>query len=554
MAETGQALSTTTTPSGLPAQLVQLFGENALRQIGLLLGLAAAVAAGVGLFMWAQEPVYRPLYGRISDQDATAVADALQSESINYKLDERTGAILVPARDVHKVRLQMAARGLPQSGGVGYELLQNDQGFGTSQFMENARFNRALETELSRSIGSLHGVESARVHLAIPKQSVFIRERSQPSASVLVNLFSGRSLSESQVAAVVHMVASSVPELPHERVTVVDQRGRLLTRKDDNLLDATAQQLEYKQQIEDAYVRRVENLLAPMLGANRVRAQVNARLDFTMEESTHELFEPEASAVRSEQLSEEQSQRDRLGGVPGALTNQPPQEGVLAPGEPLADGDSEVTDFSRNETRNYEISKTIRHNRRPLGTIERLSLAVLVDERVVADEEGNPIRQPMTPEELERISQLVQQAVGFDAARGDTINVISAAFEGAEEPEPLKVPLLEQPWALELGKLLLAAVLGLVLILAVLRPLIRGLFGTPEEPEEEEVEEEEEPLQLPDDSETPQLEGPEEEAMQLPGITGPTSYDEVLTVARQVVSQEPALAANVVKNWLERDE
>lgn len=559
MAETGQALttpaSTTPAPSGLPAQLAQLFGEQALRQIGLLVGLALAVAAGIGLFMWAQEPVYRPLYGRISDQDATAVADALQAAGIGYKLDEKTGAILVPARDVHQVRLQMAAQGLPQSGeGMGYELLQREQAFGTSQFMESARFNRALETELARSVSSLQGVESARVHLAIPKQSVFIRERSQPSASVLVNLYAGRSLSEGQVAAVVHMVASSVPELMHERVTVVDQRGRLLTRKDENLLDATAQQLDYKQQIEDAYVRRIENLLSPMLGASRVRAQVNARLDFTMEESTQELFDPNASAVRSEQLSEEQALRDRLGGVPGALTNQPPQAGVLAPGEPLNQDDANVTDFSRNETRNFEISKTIRHNRRPLGTIERLSLAVLVDERLVADEEGNLVRQPLADEELERISQLVQQAVGFDAARGDTINVISAAFEGAEELEPLEVPLLQQPWVLEAGKLLLAAILGLVLILVVVRPLIRGLLGPQEEPEEDEEPEEELPLQLPAGEEPPQLEGPEEEVLQLPGINGPTSYEEVLTAARQVVSQEPALAANVVKNWLEQDE
>lgn len=551
MAETSQALTTT---GGLPAQLTQLFGERALRQIGLLAGLAASVAAGIGLFVWAQEPIYRPLYGRVAEQDAPAIVDALQAAGINYKLDQNSGAILVPARDVHNARLQLASQGLPQSGGMGYELLQRDQGFGTSQFMENARFNRALETELARSIASLQGVESARVHLAIPKQSVFIRERSQPSASVLVNLYAGRSLSEGQVAAVVHMVASSVPELMHERVTVVDQRGRLLTRKDENLLDATAQQLDYKQQIEDAYVRRIENLLSPMLGASRVRAQVNARLDFTMEESTQELFDPNASAVRSEQLSEEQALRDRLGGVPGALTNQPPQAGVLAPGEPLNQDDANVTDFSRNETRNFEISKTIRHNRRPLGTIERLSLAVLVDERLVADEEGNLVRQPLADEELERISQLVQQAVGFDAARGDTINVISAAFEGAEELEPLEVPLLQQPWVLEAGKLLLAAILGLVLILVVVRPLIRGLLGPQEEPEEDEEPEEELPLQLPAGEEPPQLEGPEEEVLQLPGINGPTSYEEVLTAARQVVSQEPALAANVVKNWLEQDE
>lgn len=548
MAETSQALTTT---GGLPAQLTQLFGERALRQIGLLAGLAASVAAGIGLFVWAQEPIYRPLYGRVAEQDAPAIVDALQAAGINYKLDQNSGAILVPARDVHNARLQLASQGLPQSGGMGYELLQRDQGFGTSQFMENARFNRALETELARSIASLQGVESARVHLAIPKQSVFIRERSQPSASVLVNLFSGRGLTEGQVSAIVHMVASSVPELAHERVTVVDQRGRLLTRKEDTLLHATAQQLEYKQQLEDAYVRRIENLLMPMLGTGRVRAQVNASLDFTVEESTQELFDPATSAVRSEQLSEQQSQGDRIGGVPGALTNQPPQAGTLAPGEMPGGEDTAITDLSRNETRNYEISKTIRHSRRPLGALQRLSLAVLVDEKEAVDAEGNLIRQPLAQEELDRIGSLVQQAVGFDAARGDTISVISAAFQDEQELEPLKTPLLQQPWVQEGGKLLLAALLGLVLILAVLRPLIRGLLGPSEKAAPGE---EEEQLQLPAGEEPKQLAGPEGavDARQL--LAGPTSYEEALTTARQVVSQEPAVAANVIKNWLGSDE
>src|SRR5690625_4264310 len=273
MADTGQALANTgetTTKGIIPTQLTQLFGERALRQLGLIVGLAAAIAAGIGLFYWSQESAYRPLYGRISEQDATAVIDALQAANIAYKLDSSTGAVLVPAGEVHAVRLKLAAQGLPQSGGMGYELLQREQGFGTSQFMENARFNRALETELARSISTLQGVESARVHLAIPKQSVFIRERSQPSASVLVNLFPGRNLSDGQVAAVVHMVASSVPELVDERVTLVDQRGRVLTRKEEGLLGATSQQLEYKQLLEEDYVRRIENLLTQMLGSGRV--------------------------------------------------------------------------------------------------------------------------------------------------------------------------------------------------------------------------------------------------------------------------------------------
>lgn len=559
MAEAGQevaataAATTTETDTaaaeGWQAQLRQLLGEQPLRRIGLVAGLVAAVAVGIGLFVWAQEPNYRPLYSRLSQQDAAEVVEALKAGNIPYRLDANTGAILVPAAQVHEVRLGLASQGLPRGEGVGYELLQRDQGFGTSQFMENARFNRALEAELARSISALNGVESARVHLAIPKQSVFIRERNQPSASVLVNLRPGRGLGESQVAAIVHMVASSVPGLEHDKVTVVDQRGRLLTRKEDNLLDATAQQLDYKQQLEDAYVRRIEALLTPMLGPGGVRAQVDARLEFGVEESTQELFDPAGIAVRSEQLSEQQKEDRPVGGVPGALTNQPPQAGTLAPGEPLDDAESRLVESSRNQTRNYEVSKTIRHSRRPLGVIQRLSVAVLVDEKDAVDEEGNPIRQPLSQEELDRISSLVQQAVGFDAERGDTISVISAPFQSQDSTE--RTPLLEQPWVWETGRLLLAALLALALLVFVVRPLLRNLFG-PKQPEE--LEEDPELEQLPRAEEPLQLPGPEGENPLLAGVPAPVSYEDALTAARQLVSQEPAVAANVVKDWLAEDE
>lgn len=559
MAEAGQevaataAATTTETDTaaaeGWQAQLRQLLGEQPLRRIGLVAGLVAAVAVGIGLFVWAQEPNYRPLYSRLSQQDAAEVVEALKAGNIPYRLDANTGAILVPAAQVHEVRLGLASQGLPRGEGVGYELLQRDQGFGTSQFMENARFNRALEAELARSISALNGVESARVHLAIPKQSVFIRERNQPSASVLVNLRPGRGLGESQVAAIVHMVASSVPGLEHDKVTVVDQRGRLLTRKEDNLLDATAQQLDYKQQLEDAYVRRIEALLTPMLGPGGVRAQVDARLEFGVEESTQELFDPAGIAVRSEQLSEQQKEDRPVGGVPGALTNQPPQAGTLAPGEPLDDAESRLVESSRNQTRNYEVSKTIRHSRRPLGVIQRLSVAVLVDEKDAVDEEGNPIRQPLSQEELDRISSLVQQAVGFDAERGDTISVISAPFQSQDSAE--RTPLLEQPWVWETGRLLLAALLALALLVFVVRPLLRNLFG-PKQPEE--LEEDPELEQLPGAEEPLQLPGPEGENPLLAGVPAPVSYEDALTAARQLVSQEPAVAANVVKDWLAEDE
>lgn len=529
----------------IPAQLTELLGPRALRQLGLILGLAMAVAFGLWLFMWAKEPVYRPVFSQLSEQDSAAVMDALQGAGISYKLEG--GAVLVPAGKIHDARLKLAAQGLPQGGAVGYEMLQKEQGFGTSQFMESARFHRALETELARTVMTVQGVESARVHLAIPKPSVFIRERGQPKASVLVSLFPGRSLSDGQVASIVHLVSSSVPELAQEGVTVVDQRGRLLTRGEDGALGASQQQLEYKQQLEAAYVSRIEALLAPIVGAERVRAQVNARVDFSHEESTQEIFDPNA-VLRSEQTSEQRALDAEAQGVPGALTNQPPGAGTVE-AEPNDEAAEPVGNLNLSATRNFEIGKTIRHTRRPLGTVDRLSVAVLLDEKPVIDAEGNPGREPLSEAELERVASLVRQAVGFDAERGDTIDVISAPFRPDEQIEPLPTPLLEQSQLMEAGKLALAFILGLVLILAVVRPLVRGLLS-PARPERE-------PVVATTEQDTPQLSGPE--VPQLPGATQPSppggvSYEESVTTARQVVAQEPAAAANVVKNWLSADE
>lgn len=540
----------------IPAQLSELLGPRALRQLGLILGLAAAVAAGIGLFMWAKEPVYRPVFNKLSEQDSAAVMDALQAAGIDYRLDGGTGTVMVPATQIHNARLKLAAQGLPQGGSLGYELLQKEQGFGTSQFMESARFNRALETEIARTIQTVQGVESVRVHLAIPKQSVFIRERGKPSASVLVSLFPGRALSDGQVASIVHLVSSSVPDLTEDQVTVVDQRGRLLSGGDDTALGATQQQLDYKQQIEAAYVRRIEDLLSPMIGADRVRAQVNARLDFSQEESTQEVFDP-TGVIRSEQSSEQRSlDSDLARGIPGALTNQPPGAGTVDPAGAEAPAETALAgNLNVATTRNYEIGKTIRHTRRPTGTVERLSVAVLVDQKQVTDAEGKVTSEPLTQEELDRIGSLVRQAVGFDEARGDSIDVISAPFK-AESIEPVETPIHQQPWFWEAIKAVGAFVLGALLLFKVVLPLVRAFSGAPVKPaEREEVTATSEVPQLPPGEAPRQLSGPEAAAYaENRALLANNSYEDSLTMARQVVSQEPAVAANVVKNWLSTDE
>lgn len=556
--------------SGASAFFDQYIGQRALRQIGLIAGLAAAIAAGIGLFMWANEPVYRQLYGDLSQKDASAVIEALQSAGIEYRLDQTTGAVMVPADAVHRARLQLAGDGLPSGGAVGFESLREEQGFGTSQFMETARFHRALETELARTIGTLDAVRAARVHLAIPRQSVFVRDRNEPRASVVLNLYNGRNLGDGQVAAIVNMVAGSVTELDPERVSVVDQSGRLLSANDDGeagALEGDAKQLQFRRRIESDYARRIEALLAPIVGSDRVRAQVNADVDFSSAEATEEVYDPDGRVVVSEQTSaERRTASERAEGVPGALANQPPEAGQANVGNAAPDAQqdeaaqqqNQPTDVSESATRNYEVSRTVRHIRNPMGDIQRLTVAVLLDAQRTTNADGEPVVEPLPQETIDQVRALVSDAVGLNEERGDSLNVVSTPFQEAEELEPVETPIWEQPWVWEAGKLALASVLGLVLILAVVRPLVYGLLGRTTVRREQNMNgrdgNAEAQAQLEGgQGETPQLTGPQAQQarQQMPSAE---SYQDQVAAAREIAQQEPALAANVVKNWLNDNE
>lgn len=541
--------------------LSEYVGERALRQIGLIIGLAVAVAAGLALFMWAQEPAYRALYANLPTEDAGAVVEALQAANIPYRLDAGSGAILVPAQRLSEARLKLAGQGLPHTGGVGFESLRQEQGFGTSQFMETARFQRALETELARTIDSLDPVARTRVHLAIPERSVFVRERKAPSAAVSLGLYPGRTLTSGQVSAIAHLVASAVPGMAASEVTVVDQHGRLLSRLEDNGegLNATVQQLDFRHRLEDAYARRIEDLLAPIVGAGHVKAEVNAHVNFSAQERTEELYQPGQSVVRSERSTEDRTERSQEAmGIPGALSNQPPGTGTLQPAQPAPSvqpdqaasqtPSPQLVDSRVSHTRNYEVSKTIRHVRTPQGAVTRLSVAVLLDRPAVAAAAAEGKAQSLPQAQLAEITELVKQVVGFDPDRGDTINVISAPFQPTEDASPPHTPLWQQPWASQAGKLLLAAILGLVLILVVVRPLIHGLLGRDRS----------EPPDPAPAAQTPALEGGGP-GYALPGPGKPqqsgmiNDYDNRLRIAREVVGKEPAVAANVMKRWLAQE-
>ena len=530
----------------------------AMRQLWFMIAIAASVAIGVSLVLWMQTPNYTLLYGNLSQKDAGQVVQALQSANIPFKVDEGSGAVLVASSQVHKARLELANQGLPAGSGMGFEILQEDQGFGTSQFIETARFQRALEGELARTIGTMRNVEAARVHLALPKRSVFVRERDNPTASVMLNLFSGRSLDEEQVASIVHLVSSSVPHLQADAVTVVDQRGNLLTRpRDRDGATPGTSQFAHTRQLEQSFVQRIESLLTPMVGLGGVRAQVTADIDYTITERTQESYNPEITALRSEQLSEEQMGRGGMAqGVPGALSNVPPAGGVApevvgngaegANGE--ANGASATGSSSRRSTRNFELDKTISHTRLASGTIRRLSVAVVLDDRPGA----GGMREPWAEEELERYTALIREAVGFDAERGDSVNVINASFQQPEAFEPLPEPgILEQPWVWEAARWAAGAVGLLILVFAVLRPALHNLAqagakGAAMAPVPAAA-----GTGMGEDQVS--LSGAGQGARQLRGPGGQDSYQGNLSMAQGVAGEDPKRVAQVVKNWVNED-
>lgn len=547
----------------LPASPIQVLGMIPLQQkFGLLVALAAVIALVVGGWMWVQTPDYRVLYSHLSDRDGGAIISSLQQMNVPYKFADGGGALMVPANQVHEVRLRLAGQGLPKGGVVGFELMET-QKLGTSQFLEQVNYQRALEGELERTIQSLSAVQSARVHLAIPKPSVFVHEQQKPTASVLLGLNPGRSLDASQVSAIVHLVSSSIPDLSVKNVTVVDQSGNLLTSQDGNSAGLDPGQFKYRREVEQSFVKRIEAILAPITGPNNVLAQVTADMDFTQTENVAEIYSPNQSApaaVRSQQTSESSGgESAAAGGVPGALSNQPPGNASAplntppatapaAPGQPSGQqpgkaaasattvpGASVVpASVRRDSTINYEVDKTIRHTRQPVGAIKRLSVAVVVNYRKVTGADGTVTAKPLSAEEMKQINALVKEVMGYSQERGDSLNVTNSAFSVPEVEPAAAVPLWKQPETIataeDVGRNLLIAGLILFLVLGVLRPLLTKLSE----------------VRLP----APALPGAEAQA----ALQRQTGYTDDLDAAKQLARSEPKLVANVVKDWVTSNE
>jgi flagellar M-ring protein FliF len=533
-----------------------------VRPLLLLLGVALAVAAGVTVVLWWRGPNWSLLYGNLSDSDSSSVVQALQTGGIEYKLDNNSGAIMVPAERVHDARLQLASQGLPQGKNSSFELMNKDPGFGVSQFMESARYQYALESELARTISSLQAVEAARVHLAIPQQSAFVRDRRPPSASVLLQLRAGHRIAPEQVSAIVHLVASSIPELDSDQVTVVDQQGRLLSSPKAGDAAVAAEQFEAAHRIEDTYITHIEQLITPMVGDGRVRAQVTVDLDPTASEQAQEQYKPDGIVVRSEQSSEENSRGGSgSGGVPGALSNQPPAGGqAVGAAKPAAAAKNAAAaaeaaataaaaaaatpqNSSKQSTRNYEIDRTVSYSRQPAGRIKRVTVAVLVDNVRKTGADGKVTEQPLSKEQIEGITQLVKNAVGFDEARGDSVNVVNQSFQQVVEPplKPEAIPIWQRPMVLNMVRLVLGALVLVALALGVLRPLIKNLASHAVS-------------QAPPQLLATGTGGDGEARTGVAGAAAASSsalaYEQQIVQARSLVGQDPKRVAQVVKTWV----
>ena len=459
------------------------------KQLTVLLAISASVALGFFVVLWAGTPNLAPLYAKLEMNEASQVIDVLEKSNIEYKYDPTGGGLLVPVNQIHQIRMKLAAQGLPKGSGVGYEILDKPQGFNTSQFMESVRYRRGLEGELAKTISSLEFVRDARVHLGLPKQSSFLRRNAVASASVMIDLYSGHQLEKPQVNGIVHLVASSVPELRHEDITVVDQRGNLLTNNSNSSsFYGAIEEMNYTKQKEQELARKIQELLSPIYGTNGVRAEVTAEIDFTFSERTQENFNDEKPIIRNEALIREQRSNDALPiGIPGALSNQPPSligtpEKAVAAKTTGAEGEEkkEPVNFRDQTTRNYEVGKSVTHEKRALGKLLKISVAVVVNDKVQYDATGKESRTPLAAEEISRVESLVKDAIGFNAERGDKVTVINSSFalpppvSTQDSPRGLQ-EFLQQAWVVPAIKQLIGGGFILLILFSIIRPMIKSL-------------------------------------------------------------------------------
>lgn len=539
-----------------------------MKLIGAVLAFVAVLIAAIVI---GRQPDWRVLFANVNDKDGGAIIAQLSQMNVPYKHAEGGGTILVPADRVHDVRLRLATQGLPKGAISGFEAMEANR-FGMTQFQERVSFQRGLEGELTRSIQALSSVQGARVHLAMPNQNGFFRDQQKPSASVLLSLHPGRALERAQIAGIVHLVASSVPELAPSAVSVVDDSGKLLsTTSDTGAGGGDVQQLQYVQQIEQAYNRRILELLEPVVGRQNVKAQVTADVDFSQTESTSEQhrpnLSPDASAVRSQQIVESGAGAGgaQPTGVPGAVSNQPagaasaPINGAPAPLAAAGTGGAGLAAGARREsTVNYEVDKTVRVVRVGSGSIKRINAAVVINHQTTPDAQGKPSTKPLSDQQVEQLTALVREAVGFNKDRGDSVNVVNAPFL-VESVPVVEVPLWKQPQVLDMARSFAwpaaLVLLATLLLFGLVRPAMKNLsnattvavrMGPDGKP-------------LPTGTQVDAMIAETPERPALPGPSAvtdpnapvvPTPEQLRLEEARKLARSNPIAVANIMRDWM----
>lgn len=540
------AVPTSTQPGANPFSL-DLLGRLTVRQLVVaIVAIAMVVAVLVGAWMWLKQSDYDVLFSNLSDKDGGEIIATLQQQNVPYKFSDGGGAILVPSSMVHDTRLRLASQGLPKGGMVGFELMEN-QKLGASQFLEQVNYQRALEGELGKTISTLSSVRGARVHLAIPKQSAFLRDEQKPTASVVVSLQAGRVLDAGQIAGIVHLVSASVPELPPSNVSVIDQDGNLLSQRMDGSRNAglDASQLRYVHEIESSYIKRIEAILTPIVGPGNVRAQATADVDFSQSDQVAETYKPNPTpqtAIRSQQSSENISASPGPSGVPGALTNQPAPAATAPVTAPPASGATTTStasgplNSSKSQTVNYEVDKTIRHTKEAPGMIKRLSVAVVVNQKRDASKGPAAKPVPLSEKEMAQVTELVREAVGYTKERGDTLNVTNALFNTAGSQDAPETPMWKDPSLIASAKgLLKYAIFGVIAFLLwtrLLKPLFANLATMAQNARAAA------PLPVFDEGAGIQS-SPER-----------VNFDAKVKHARNLATNDPKLVASLIKEWV----
>ncbi len=518
---------------------------------------------GIILFISFREPSKTTLFSSLSEADKSKVVESLRQNGINVSLDSATGEVLVPSTDYYQSKMLLAAEGLPESLPNGYDSLDN-MPMGTSRSVEAVKIRNGLENELARSINEISGILGARVHLAIPDKSVFVRERGKPTASVFIKLGAGRSLGENQIRAIVHLVSSSVPNLPSENVTVVDQHGNLLSKPSDDINSAMSnRQLEYTMKLEQVYRQRVLSLLTPILGPGNITAQVNVDVDFTTQNITEEVVDPEASALRSEQATQDITSEPQAQGIPGAVANTPPLAAELATENPVpTQAQPNIKSQSSSSIKNYEVSKRVSTTTNPTGSIKRIVAAILIRDKLVINELGEQVLQKISDEEKANLEALVRDAIGFRENRGDSITISSGEF--VEDMQVVEVPWYENSAIRELlGKLFTILVLAIVTF-GALRPLLSRILvpaaavagGPGVAIAEDEEEEAEEKIEVAEGESLEDIKAklkPKKSAISADMLDTANTYDDKVAIIRMIVGDEAGRVSSVFRNMMKQN-